>query len=58
MVKALGRDQVAQLELLKLVAEGKIQITPQVMVGGGGNGIDALVGTILHQSVQQTKEKP
>ncbi len=52
MVRALGREQVAQLELLKLVAEGKVQITPQVMVTGGGNGsMDALAGTLLRQSV-------
>jgi regulator of protease activity HflC (stomatin/prohibitin superfamily) len=52
MVKALGREQVAQLELLKLVAEGKVQITPQVMVvGGSGSGVnDALAGTILRQA--------
>ena len=50
MVKALGRDSVAQLELLKLVSEGKIQITPQVMVSGSSTGVnDALMGTMLRQ---------
>lgn len=48
MVKTLGREQVATLEMLKLVAEGKIQITPQVMVSGGGT-LDALAGTLLRQ---------
>jgi regulator of protease activity HflC (stomatin/prohibitin superfamily) len=52
LVKNLGRDQVAQLELLKLVVEGKIQIAPQVMVTGANAGpMDALAGTILRQSV-------
>ncbi|MCS6242600.1 MAG: hypothetical protein H2172_01880 [Opitutus sp.] len=53
LVETLGRDQVAQLELLKLVVEGKVQITPQVMVSGasGGGAMDALAGTILRQSV-------
>jgi len=53
LVETLGRDQVAQLELLKLVVEGKVQITPQVMVSGstGGGTMDALAGTILRQSV-------
>lgn len=53
LVETLGRDQVAQLELLKLVVEGKVQITPQVMVSGqSGNGaMDALAGTILRQTV-------
>ncbi len=54
MVRSLGREQVAQLELLKLVAEGKVQITPQVMMTGGGTGgpMDALAGTLLRQQAQ------
>lgn len=58
MVKALGRDAVAQLELLKLVVDGKVQITPQVMVNGGtgSNGAtDALMGTILRQAVKDAE---
>lgn len=53
LVETLGQSQVAQLELLKLVVEGKVQITPQVMVNGAGNGgtTDALMGTILRQAV-------
>ena len=59
MVRALGKEQIAQLELLKLVAEGKVQITPQVMVTGNGGPMDALAGTILRQSVQsQPGAKP
>lgn len=54
LVETLGRDQVAQLELLKLVVEGKVQITPQVMVSGtnGSGTMDALAGTLLRQAVQ------
>ena len=52
MVRALGKEQIAQLELLKLVAEGKVQITPQVMVTGNSGSMDALAGTLLRQSVQ------
>ena len=53
LVETLGQSQVAQLELLKLVVEGKVQITPQVMVNGAGSGgtTDALMGTILRQAV-------
>jgi len=53
LVETLGQSQVAQLELLKLVVEGKVQITPQVMVTGAGSGgtTDALMGTILRQVV-------
>lgn len=52
LVETLGQQQVAQLELLKLVVEGKIQITPQVMVTGAGSTgtTDALMGTILRQA--------
>ncbi len=55
MVKSLGQQSVAQLELLRLVAEGKVQITPQVMVVGDGAGgmTDALMGTILRQAVSK-----
>ncbi len=54
LVETLGQQQVAQLELLKLVVEGKVQITPQVMVtsGSGSGTADALMGTILRQAVQ------
>ena len=57
MVKTLGREQVAQLEVLKLVAEGKIQITPQVMVSGDSSPANALMGTMLRQSLMQNQEK-
>ena len=54
LVDALGRDQVAQIELLRLVVEGKVQITPQVMVTGSSGSasgtIDALAGTLLRQN--------
>jgi uncharacterized membrane protein YqiK len=57
MVRALGRAEVAQLELLKLVAEGKVQIAPQVMVGGDGGIMDALAGTLLRQPQTQGDAK-
>jgi hypothetical protein len=57
MVKVLSKEQVAQLEMLKLVAEGKIQIAPQVMVTGGGTTLDALSGTLLRQAIQSPAGK-
>lgn len=48
MAGAIGPQGVVQLELLKAVSEGKVQITPQVMVTGGGV-VDALAGTLLRQ---------
>jgi len=59
LVETLGQQQVAQLELLKLVVEGKVQITPQVMVNGAGTGgtTDALMGTILRQALPPAPAK-
>jgi uncharacterized membrane protein YqiK len=46
--EVIGADNVALLEIMKLVATEGITITPDVMVGGPGGGItDALMGTIL-----------
>jgi uncharacterized membrane protein YqiK len=59
LVETLGQQQVAQLELLKLVVEGKVQITPQVMVTGGNNGsLDALSATLLRQAVANPPAQP
>ncbi|MBL7106254.1 MAG: hypothetical protein ISS77_01435 [Phycisphaerae bacterium] len=44
----IGADNAALVEIIKLVAEKGIDITPEVMVGGDGSGMsDALMGTIL-----------
>lgn len=51
LVETLGREQVAQLELMKLVVDGKVQITPQVMMASGNStAMDALAGTLLRQN--------
>ena len=43
---------VTMLESLKLVSEGKIKITPDVLVQSGGDAstVDALAATLLRQS--------
>lgn len=59
LVETLGRDQVAQLELMKLVVDGKVQITPQVMMAGGnGSAMDALAGTLLRQNAPVPSPAP
>jgi len=59
LVETLGQQQVAQLELLKLVVDGKVQITPQVMVTGGNAGaMDALSATLLRQAVANPPAQP
>ena len=51
-VAAIGKKAVAFLEALQLVSDGKIQITPNVMVSGGGSSssFEALMGTMLGQT--------
>ena len=50
----IGPGNAALLELLKIIGESGINITPRVMVIGGGNGkgtggseMTALIGTML-----------
>ena len=46
--EVVGPGNAALLEIMKLVATDKIQITPDVMVSGGAGGTtDALMGTML-----------
>lgn len=45
IVLQIGKDNAALLEILKIVGEKNIQITPRVMVGGDSGG--ALTGTLL-----------
>jgi uncharacterized membrane protein YqiK len=57
MSSSIGKDGVTLLEMLNIVKEGKIQITPQVMVNGGSNAgmIEALAGTIMGRMVKTSK---
>ena len=62
MAGAIGAQGVTALELMKLVSDGKVQITPHVMMSGssngGGSAMDALAGTILGGSLQQMPVAP
>ena len=55
----IGPENAALLELMKLVATEKINITPSVMVGGGSAGgtTDALMGTILRDMMNKDSKK-
>lgn len=56
IASAIGKEGVTLLESLRLVQEGNIRITPEVLVqgtGAGENGLtDALTATILRQQLQ------
>jgi SPFH domain / Band 7 family len=56
LAAAIGKEGVTLLESLRLVQEGNIRITPEILVQGSGgeHGInDALAATILRQQSQQ-----
>jgi uncharacterized membrane protein YqiK len=61
IAQQIGKSNAAMIELLKIVGEKNIQITPRIMIhggGGGGGGADgagmnaALTGTILDAMVK------
>ncbi|MFZ9034231.1 MAG: SPFH domain-containing protein [Anaerohalosphaeraceae bacterium] len=45
--EVIGPQNAALVEIMKLVAKENIQITPEVMVSGGGSTAEALMGTML-----------
>jgi len=51
IAQQIGRTNAAMIEILKIVGEKGVQITPRVMVNGGGGAGDAestaLIGTML-----------
>jgi uncharacterized membrane protein YqiK len=58
----IGSSNAALIEVLKIVGERGIEITPRVMVSGGGaNGASqttALIGTMLDTMVDRTPTQP
>lgn len=61
IAEQIGSNNAALLELLKIVGEKQIMITPRVMVTGGGAGsgdgqTTALIGTMLDSMVQETPQ--
>jgi uncharacterized membrane protein YqiK len=61
LAAAIGRDGLTTLESLRLVKEGEIRITPDVLVQGSPAGeaglTDALAATLLRQQNQQVQQK-
>ncbi len=65
IAQQIGRSNAAMIELLKIVGERGIQITPRVLITGGNGaglsgdaGTSALMGTMLDQMVSKEEEKP
>jgi regulator of protease activity HflC (stomatin/prohibitin superfamily) len=60
LAQEIGMQNAALLELLKIIGERNIEITPRVMVvgqNGSGHEGTALIGTMLDSMVQR-QEKP
>jgi len=60
--EAIGRQNVAIIKLIQEIAAGKIQIVPQVLVGGGegstsGNLFNAWLAQMLSQNAPKNEEK-
>lgn len=55
--EVIGADNAALIEIVKLVSDNEIDITPDVMVGGGSAGVpDALMGTILKDMIKSKEQ--
>jgi len=61
LAEEIGMQNAALLELLKIIGEREIEITPRVMVVGGSDGGGhegtALIGTMLDTMVQRSDPK-
>ena len=56
--EAIGQQNVAIIKLIQEIAAGKIQIVPQILVGGGDGGTSGnLFNTWLAQMVTQNAPK-
>lgn len=61
IAEQIGSNNAALVELLKIVGERQIEITPRVMVTGGSTGdaqATALIGTMLNSMVDDAPQQP
>jgi len=54
--ESIGKDNTALIEIMKLVAEKNIRVTPDVMVSGSSGVNDALMGTMLKGMLDKNAE--
>jgi len=60
--EALGQQNIAVIKLIQEIAAGKIQIVPQILVGGGeggssGNLFNAWLAQMMSQNLQKPENK-
>ena len=46
-VDALGQGATALVTVANAVAEGRVNVVPEVLVTGGGGGVDGLAATLM-----------
>ena len=58
--KAIGEQGYTAVQLMQIVGEGQVRIIPDIQVGQGGNGsmVDALLGMMLQQQINDGGDKP
>ena len=56
--EALGQDNTAMVNIINALADGKIKIVPDVMVGGDGGNITGLLSAVLSKMVVPTPKTP
>jgi len=62
IAEQIGKSNAAMIEVLKVIGENHIEITPRVMVTGSGDGKSnnesvALIGTMLDQMVKDAEDE-
>ncbi|MBZ0291269.1 MAG: flotillin family protein [Anaerolineae bacterium] len=58
--EAMGSDGYTAVQLMQIVGQNAVRIIPEIMVGGDNNGsvVDALLGMLLQQQLDQGKKEP
>jgi regulator of protease activity HflC (stomatin/prohibitin superfamily) len=57
--EAVGADGLVAIETMKLISEGKVNITPEVQVGAGGSLVDVLLANMVKKkAIPQTAPIP
>jgi uncharacterized membrane protein YqiK len=51
--QAIGREQTALVALMREIAAGEVKITPDILVGEGGNALGGLLTLLVTQMVAQ-----
>ena len=54
-VAALGQNGLVLMDVMKNIADGKVKITPDIVAGNGGDGINAMIMQMFAKQLQPTQ---